>query len=156
MLNCCIDHKKKHDHSAQEPAGAKVKSSKTESSSELAGASSVAKDNPTSSDKEITGARETGDSDDTDEEFFEALESQVASPPSPLPVDKSGEKIKIDSAVPGSPLPSGEEDASDAGWCGRSGVLKRCGDLVLVGTGEPLCVPVTQVWKCSRVGGFHI
>ena len=30
-------------------------------------------------------------------------------------------------------------------WEGRDGVLHQCNDLILVATGEPLCVPITQV-----------
>ncbi len=33
----------------------------------------------------------------------------------------------------------------------RVGAERRCGDLVLVATGEPLCVPITQV--CMHLGG---
>ena len=31
------------------------------------------------------------------------------------------------------------------GYGVREGVLKQCGDLVLVATGQPLCIPISQV-----------
>jgi len=140
MLNSCIEHKKKHDHSIQESVGAKVKSSKTHP--KVTEASSVAKDNLSSSYKESAVAQETEDSD-TDDEFFEALESQLPSPSAER--EKAGEKSELDSPVAGGSLvQSAVEEGLESG-SGRSGVLKRCGDLLLVATGKPLCIPVTQV-----------
>lgn len=36
-------------------------------------------------------------------------------------------------------------DNPSPAWEGRDGVLHQYNDLILVATGEPLCVPVTQV-----------
>ena len=42
-------------------------------------------------------------------------------------------------------IQSAEDDNPSPVWEGREGVLHQCNDLVLVATGEPLCVPITQV-----------
>ena len=42
-------------------------------------------------------------------------------------------------------IQSAEDDKPSPVWEGREGVLHQCNDLVLVATGEPLCVPITQV-----------
>lgn len=63
--------------------------------------------------------------DSSEDEFFEALENQDDS-------DDSGEDVE-------GPL---ETERSNAR---REGALKRCGDLRLLISGEPLYIPVTQV-----------
>ena len=63
-------------------------------------------------------------SSNSDDEFFEAQE---------MLTDSIDHMIQLADDTP-SPL-----------WEGREGVLRQYNDLVLIATGEPLCVPVTQV-----------
>ena len=63
-------------------------------------------------------------SSNSDDEFFEAQE--MLSESIDHMVQSAGDK----------PSPP---------WKGREGVLHQYNDLILVATGEPLCVPVTQV-----------
>ena len=90
------------------------------------------------------------DSDDTEEEFFEALESQDSFEE----CRRSPNKMK--QLSPPHIVTSEVSSGTEPGWGvelehGRSGVLKRCGDLVLIATGEPLYVPITQVGVVYRV-----
>lgn len=65
-------------------------------------------------------------SSNSDDEFFEAQEI----------LSESSSDHVIQSADNNKPSPP---------WKGREGVLHQYNDLVLVATGEPLCVPITQV-----------
>ena len=42
-------------------------------------------------------------------------------------------------------IQSVEDDKLSPVWEGREGVLHQYNDLILIATGEPLCVPITQV-----------
>lgn len=75
----------------------------------------------------------TPSSSDSDE-FYEALEIQD----SEMPDSAEAMVSSCDTAD------SGSEQLQD-----RVGALRQCADLVLVATGEPLYIPVTQVRKGS-------
>ena len=62
--------------------------------------------------------------DNSDDEFFEAQEMLTES------ADHMMQSV---------------DDKSPPPWEGREGVLHQYHDLVLIATGEPLCVPITQV-----------
>ena len=47
------------------------------------------------------------------------------------------------------------DDKSPPPWEGREGVLHQYNDLVLIATGEPLCVPVTQVISMVHINGKY-
>ena len=78
---------------------------------------------------------------DTDDEFFEALESQdQTTSVNARRTSKVKEVHSVESESSVVILEDPHEVESSL-----SGVLKRCGDLVLVATGEPLYIPITQV-----------
>ncbi len=158
MLNCCIQHKRKHDHStSSDTSGAQIKSSPktTGTSTHTTG--------PQSTGLPSTGPHNTGpqpntsqghapspksEGSDTDEdEFFEALESQERnSPGSDEAQNMDEDKVEEGGASVSDPGDSSEKMSSNVeSESGRCGVLKQCGDLVLVATGEPLYIPITQV-----------
>ena len=90
----------------------------------------------------------------SEDEFYEALEDT----PQQVESEYETSGMEMDS------VQASSEDRDDIrgttevavcgdGMCGddvcgygvREGVLKQCGDLVLVATGQPLCIPITQV-----------
>lgn len=135
MLNCCIRHKKAQEHSQSGTSDAQFHSCGADIGS--SGDHSV----------EISKSRTSpeGEGSDTDEEFFEALESQDQSF---ADVNRSQDRTEKQSPIHSKASEVSPEDKLGMGDLerGRSGVLKRCGDLVLIATGEPLCIPVTQVY----------
>lgn len=65
-------------------------------------------------------------SSNSDDEFFEAQE---------MLSESSTDHV----------IQSVDDDKPSPPWEGREGVLHQYNDLVLIATGEPLCVPITQV-----------
>ena len=127
MLNCCIQHKKKRENSMTDITGAQARSSKTGSDSKTS-----------HSESDVTPNVEDSD---TDDEFFEALESQdQTTSVNAKRTSKAKEVHLVESESSVVILEDPHEVESSL-----SGVLKRCGDLVLVATGEPLYIPITQV-----------
>ena len=127
MLNCCIQHKKKRENSMTDITGAQARSSKTGSDSKTS-----------HSESDVTPNVEDSD---TDDEFFEALESQDQTTSVNA---KRTSKVKEVHLVESESSVVILEDPHEV-ESSLSGVLKRCGDLVLVATGEPLYIPITQV-----------
>ncbi len=169
MLNCCIQHKRKHDHStSSDTSGAQIKSSPktTDTRTHTTGQQSTGQQ---STGPQSTGLPSTGpphntgpqpnasqghasspksEGSDTDEdEFFEALESQERNSPGSDEAKKMDEyKVEEGGASVSDPGDSNEKMSGNMeSESGRCGVLRQCGDLVLVATGEPLYIPITQV-----------
>ena len=133
MLNCCIQHKKKRENSMTDITGAQARSSKTGSDSKTSHSESDTHD-----ENYVTPNVEDSD---TDDEFFEALESQdQTTSVNARRTSKVKEVHLVESESSVVILEDPHEVESSL-----SGVLKRCGDLVLVATGEPLYIPITQV-----------
>ena len=81
----------------------------------------------------------------SDDEFYEALEDV------PQQVESEHETSGMEISEMDHE-PHADDDRRTANVAGvgggdgvREGVLKQCGDLVLVATGQPLCIPITQV-----------
>lgn len=149
MLNCCIKHKLEHQQKLKTP------NIKTHSSNI---AVSHSHSSPSSPDVDfhtpVSGLREPAEQQpdqdaqsSSEDEFYEALEDVPQQVESEHEI--SGMEISETDNV---------QESSD-GQCNvdnnritavdsdsvREGVLKQCGDLVLVATGQPLCIPITQV-----------
>lgn len=98
-------------------------------------------DRPSSGRSSSDKPSSAGD-DSSDDEFFEALEDQGDSDE-----DSSLDVVVSDSATDKSQTERGtKSNCAEGGNQVREGALRRCGDLRLLVTGEPLYVPVTQVW----------
>lgn len=156
MLNSCIQHKRKHDHSMTDTTCTKGQSKKPKSSLKVAETKSK---NVNIQFKEHEASHNIEDSD-TDEEFYEAVESQDETPSGSarrnteeeLRREKTEEIDPAPVDSPGSSIDGAHELESESG---RSGILKRCGDLVLVATGEPLYIPITQVKRVRSVSSSN-
>lgn len=146
MLNCCIKHKLEH----QQKLNVKTHSSDMVASHSHSSPSSLDVDfhTPISSLREPTKQDSQTSSED---EFYEALEDvpqQVESEheTSGMEISEmdSMQKPSEDKSRAGDDR-SRSSEVAVVGEGVREGVLKQCGDLVLVTTGQPLCIPVTQV-----------
>lgn len=141
MLNCCIRHKKLQEEKLHTP---NVKASSQSHSSTI---SSDSRTTPSRSrtyqaNTDSRSHRSQTPSDSGSDEFYEALETQdkekgLTEASSPMDSRTKPFHNETDS---GTEIASGMELDDD-----RIGALKQCGDLVLVLTGKPLCIPVTQV-----------
>ena len=80
---------------------------------------------------------------DSDDEFYEALETQDSN--KSLAEDTNTTQPEVESDSGTKLCPADVELDED-----RVGALRQCGDLVLVHTGTPLCIPVTQVQQNSN------
>ena len=144
MLNCCIKHKLEHQQKLKTP-NIKTHSSDIVMSHSHSIPSSPDVDfhTPISSLREPTEQDSQSSSED---EFYEALEDvpqQVESEH-----ETSGMEISEMANIQESPLDKYTDDGrttTDIADSVREGVLKQCGDLVLIATGQPLCIPITQV-----------
>jgi len=149
MLNCCILHKistehKTNTHNATLPP---VAGSSDQASTTLDTGTST---QPTDQQC-ITTAHSYVDTTKTsaedissgDEEFYEAPEEMLNESndhviqSSDHVIQSSDHVIQSDDHVTG--------DIVSPPWEGREGVLHQYQDLVLMATGDPLCVPITQV-----------
>lgn len=144
MLNCCVKHKLEHQQKLKTP------NIKTHSSDTV-----MSHSNPSSPDVDfhtpILSLREPTEQDSqsgSEDEFYEALEDvpqQVDSEHEPSGMEIS----EMDNVQEESSLDKytddGRRTTTEAADGVREGVLKQCGDLVLVATGQPLCIPITQV-----------
>ena len=147
MLNCCIKHKLKHQQKLKTP-NVKTHSSEMVMSHSHSSPSSPDVDfhTPISSLREPTKEDSQSSSED---EFYEALEDM----PQQVELEYETSRMEMDSVQASSEDKDdirGTTEAAVGGddVCGygvREGVLKQCGDLVLVATGQPLCIPITQV-----------
>lgn len=136
MLNCCIRHKKSHEEKLHTP---NIGTNLSQSTSDQ-----TAQQDHTPSDGSGSG---------TDDEFYEALETQEDSDGKSKsmtktdPIDSSRQvTMNIESSPAVSDFGTKESSESDSVQ-GRIGALQQCGDLVLIATGKPLCIPVTQVFE---------
>lgn len=94
-------------------------------------------DKPAENPEQPSSARSSSPGDDSSEdEFFEALEDQDDS-------DDSCGDVKGTSEITESNMK-------------REGALKRCGDLRLLVSGEPLHVPVTQVGYLVMLWKYYV
>jgi len=155
MLNCCIQHKRKHDHStSSDTSGTQVKSppkttgTGTHSTGpQSTGPRTTGLPSPQSSGPQPNTSRGRATSpksegSDTDEdEFFEALESQDRGSSG----SDESQRVDVDEKIDEDKEEEGEISGNVESESGRSGILRQCGDLVLVATGEPLYIPITQV-----------
>lgn len=145
MLNCCIKHKLEHQQKLKTP------NTKTHSSNMVV---SHSHSSPSSSNIDvdfhtpISSLQEPVEQDSqssSDDEFYEALEDV------PQQVESEHETSGMEISEMDHE-PHADDDRRTANVAGvgggdgvREGVLKQCGDLVLVATGQPLCIPITQV-----------
>ena len=133
MLNSCIHHKKSHEQKLHTP-NIKPPQSQSEVSS---------------SKQKETKPDEASSNSDTDEEFFEALEShEVGSQGSKGRGSRGISEERVSSPSSGEDMADAPPGRSMEGG-GRVGALKQCGDLVLVAVGDPLYIPITQVCPIS-------
>jgi hypothetical protein len=147
MLNCCIKHKLEHQQKLNTP------NIKTHSSDTVV---SHSHSSPSSPDVDfhtpISSLRDQKDSQSSsDDEFYEALEDV------PHQVESEHETSGMEISEMDSESHAGDDRRTAnvvavGGDSVREGVLKQCGDLVLVATGQPLCIPVTQVGGALWVG----
>ena len=147
MLNCCIQHKLCHQQKLRTP------NSKTDSNIEK---QSHSRSSPPPSYSEFhtpsstlpAQHNEEGNGSSSDDEFYEALEDVNQHEES----ENMNEICEMETSK-SEDVPSAEEGNTNNDSAtvplessgDREGVLKQCGDLVLVNTGRPLCIPVTQV-----------
>lgn len=148
MLNCCIRHKKSHQDklhtpniSAHTAQTSKSHSHSTKSNSRHDGSFSDWDDPPPRDHTPFS------DNSDDSDEFYEALETHDDRDQSLEPEKVSADSGTKDADVSVSSSDTGLESASS-----RIGVEKQCRDLILIATGEPLCVPITQV-RCPYYMG---
>ena len=155
MLNCCIRHKLDHQQKLRTP---KLKSDVAVSHSHSNPSSpDVDFHTPISSLREPTEQFDKDSRSSSEDEFYEALEDV----PQQMESEQETSGIEISEADNVQKLSETEYHTSgvkntagvavDSNGV-REGVLKQCGDLILIATGQPLCIPVTQV---SEVGQFH-
>eukprot|EP00731_Ephydatia_muelleri_P020222 Em0012g1047a len=138
MLNCCIHHKI------------------TRKNSNITTTTTTTTPNPTSttatnvtkavtSSVSLASVRKCSmaDSGESDEEFYEALESQDSDTKATPSQTQGSEQDGGGACMEPHPfsLPANTKETTDGQ---RSGALKPCGDLLLLVTGEPLYIPVTQ------------
>ena len=89
-----------------------------------------------------------GSQSSSEDEFYEALEDV------PQQMESEHETSRMEIPEMDSVQSSSEDkddmrgttEAAVGGDGVREGVLKQCGDLVLLATGQPLCIPITQVY----------
>ena len=148
MLNCCIKHKLEHQQKLK-TSNIKTHSSHTVVSDSHSSPSSANVDidfhTPISSLREPKKQQSQSSSDD---EFYEALEDV------PQQAESEHETSGMEISEMDHEFHADEDrTANVAGDSVREGVLKQCGDLVLVATGQPLCIPITQVGGRGIVGG---
>ena len=148
MLNCCIHHKLSHQQKLKTPNSKTHSSARNQSHSQSSPSHSHSDFHTPVSTLPAQQADE-GNGSSSDDEFYEALEdvNQTAE-------SKNENEICGMETSKSEDLPSVEDSATDNDRGGdslppedgdREGVLKQCGDLILVNTGLPLCIPVTQV-----------
>ena len=167
MLNCCIRHKVTRQKSNGPAARATTTITPATSTTSTSTSTTASATKPvaplTSNSVSLASVRKSSvaDSGESEEdEFYEALESQdsdlrappntspLPSHPSPVHARKSGRVTAMEEMVGGSDpltLLSYNEEEEGGSSKLRVGALKPCGDLLLLATGEPLYIPVTQV-----------
>ena len=157
MLNCCIHHKLSHQQKLKTPNSKTHSSAKNQSCSQSSPSHSHS-DFHTPLSTLPAQQSDEGNGSSSDDEFYEALEDVNQTVES-----ENGNEICEMEISKSEDLPSAEDCPTDndgGGDCvpheegDREGVLKQCGDLVLVNTGLPLCIPVTQVGGVVGVASF--
>ena len=147
MLNCCIHHKLSHQQKLKTPNIKTRSSGDNLSFSTSSPSSSYAEfHTPSSSVKQPSQHAEAGSggSSSEEDEFYEALEDV-------LPQTESGHEASEMEVSESDNQLSGMDDCNidnqmpPEGLSGREGVLKQYGNHVLIATGQPLCIPITQV-----------
>ena len=105
---------------------------------------------PREEEKEGEGGRSSND-EESDDEFFEALEDHeeeedVGDPTSPPLQRELGDRKEEEEEREGRREREREVEREGQGTGDKpDGRLQLCGDLVLIATGEPMYIPVTQV-----------
>ncbi len=154
MLNCCIRHKTSHQQLLHTPnthsKNSNLHTSETHSKSDTNTSSLDFKTPNTSihqtpAKSESHDIKEDSQDDGSDsDEFFEAMETHDGAVTMATDDTTPMETQKIEDLI--DPLDDcSHGDGGSHSDTERVGALKPCGDLVLVATGEPLYIPVTQV-----------
>ena len=91
---------------------------------------------------EATARKKMKEESDEEEDVKRRRRSVEGSPSGDAEVDHGGNQVAVATLGAGSCRLDG---TVGAGATKREGALRQCGDLLLLFTGEPLCVPVTQV-----------
>ena len=152
MLNCCIKHKLSHQQKLNTPNIKTHSSSNSLSYSQSSPSSSYIEFlTPSSSLKKPTQQKDIGNnSSSSEDEFYEAFEDV------PQKVESEHETSEMETSESDNHLKlsvteecTNNERSSDTmpleSLSERQGELKQYGDLVLINTGQPLYIPVTQV-----------
>ena len=130
MLNCCIQHKKSHEQKLNTP---NIKAATTQSQFHSSDSNPNSSLNTTNS-RRGSHTPSLGGSD-TDEEFYEAMEV----------LDAAETSLENASGTNNDFSSMADSDTKLLEDRKRVGGLKQCGDLVLVASGDPLYIPITQV-----------
>jgi len=146
MLNCCIHHK---ISTTQQLHPTPVPQNISQDVTSRVGTTPPAQDKSTTQEHAVrlettaqdsfTAQRATtmqDTSSEDDEEFYEAQE-----------------EMSSDHVIQSSDHMTGNTVSQP--WEGREGVLHPYQDLVLITTGEPLCVPITQVTSPAHNSSHH-
>ena len=148
MLNCCIKHKLKHQQKLKTP-NIKTHSSDTAVSHSHSSPSSPDVDfhTPISSLREPAEQQPDQDAQSSSEdEFYEALEDVPQHEVSGMEISEMDNvQESSDGQYHTDDVRRTITDITVDSDGARRGVLRQCGDLVLVATGRPLCIPITQV-----------
>lgn len=122
MLNCCIERKRARDQARKVLEGSKEKAHMVSGSCQsikLAAESSIIESTST---RELSPGKSWDSWSDSEDEFFECLSDQGEMEAPRTEDDKNGSKSKAE------------------------GRLHPYNNMTLLKSGEPLYVPVTQVW----------
>lgn len=148
MLNCCIQHKLSHQQKLKTSNIGKNYSSGNNLSLLTPSPSSSYIEFHTPSSTVRQSAQKAKDKNcgsSSEDEFYEALEDV------PLQSKSEHDTSEMEISESEDPVAGMEEECITENeisldcFSGKEGVLKQCGDLVLIATGQPLCIPVTQV-----------
>ena len=152
MLNCCVHHKLSHQQKLNTP-NTKTHSSDDNSSHSHTSPtpSHVEFHTPASSLRQPPHQTDQNNGSSSDDEFYEALEDV----PQQVESEHGTSGMEVSEPENLQELSEAESctnyyERSDAevpmdSTSKREGVLKQCRDLVLITTGQPLCIPITQV-----------
>ena len=145
MLNCCIQHKLSHQQKLKTSNISKNHSSVTNLShlTPSSSSSGIEFHTPLSSVRQSAQHLEDENiGSSSEDEFYEALEDV------PLQTKSGYDTSEMEISESDDQVAGMEEECitkDEISFSGKEGVLKQCGDLVLIANGRPLCIPITQV-----------